>query len=153
MSPELEKAIWELTRRMQLLRILQQEQADEDLTERDAMILSLLNERSSMTVSKIAEAIPNASDSTISINITKLWREKQMVSKIISPQDKRTTVVALTDEGKKAIGAFNKQRTERFNKLFQALQVTDNEKELLLKIISRAVKFFDKYLELDKSTR
>ncbi|MBN2455444.1 MAG: winged helix DNA-binding protein [Sedimentisphaerales bacterium] len=153
MSTELEKAIWELTRRMRLLKILQQEAGEEDLTERDTMILGLLNERSSMTVSEVAAAIPNVSDSTISTNITRLWREKRMVSKTMSPQDQRTTVVALTDEGKKAIDAFNRQRTERFSKLFQALQVTDDEKELLLKIISRALKFFDKYLNLGKSTQ
>jgi DNA-binding MarR family transcriptional regulator len=115
------------------------------------MILRLLNERGKMTVSQIAAAEPNVSDSTISTNITKLWRDKQMVSKTISPENQRTTIVELTDKGKKAIEVVNKQRAERFKTLFQALEVTDDEKQVLLKILNRAIPFFDKHLGLDKT--
>jgi len=76
-----------------------------------------------------------------------------MVSKTISPENQRTTIVELTDKGKKAIELVNKQRTERFNTLFHALEVTDGEKDVLLKILNRAIPFFDKHLGFDKSTK
>jgi len=151
MGPDLEKAILEISLRMRLLKAMQEDESPSaGLTERDVTILRLLDERCKMTVSQIAAAEPNVSDSTISTNITKLWRDKQMVSKTISPENQRTTIVELTDKGKKAIEVVNKQRTERFKTLFQALEVTDDEKQVLLKILNRAIPFFDKHLGLDK---
>lgn len=153
MGPDLEKAILELSLKMRLLKAVQEENSpSENLTERDIMILQLLNERGKMSVSQIAAADPNASDSTISTNITKLWRDRNLVSKTISPKNQRTTIVELTEKGKKEIEIINKQRAERFNTLFHAINVTDDEKQVLLKIVKRAIPFFDKHLGFDKST-
>ena len=153
MGPDLEKAILEISLRMRLLRAMQEDKSySGELTERDVMILGLLSERAKMTVSEIAAADPNVSDSTISTTITKLWRDKQMVSKTISPENQRTTIVELTDKGKEAIEVVNKQRAERFRTLFHAIKVTDDEKQVLLKILARAIAFFDKHLGLDSST-
>ena len=151
MGPDLEKAILEITLRMRLLKAMQEEQSPSELTERDVMILELLSTQGKMTVSQIASASPNVSDSTISTNITKLWRDK-MLSKTISPDNQRTTNVELTEKGKNALEVVNKQRTERFNTLFHALEVTQEEKQVLLKIMARAITFFDKHLGLEKST-
>ena len=154
MGPNLEKAILELSLKMRLLKALQEDKSpSENLTERDVMILQLLNERDKMTVSQIAAADPSASDSTISTNITKLWRDKKLVSKTISPENQRTTIVELTDKGKKAIELANQQRAERFKTLFQAIEVTDDEKQVLLNILTRAIAFFDKHLGLNKNTK
>jgi len=140
MEPDLEKGIQEITLRMRLLRAMQEDgSSSEGLTERDVMILGLLGDRGRMSVSEIAAANPTVSDSTISTNITKLWREKKMVSKTISPK------------GRKAIEVVNKQRTERFKALFEAIKVTEQEKQVLIKVLTRATAFFDKYLGLDKS--
>ena len=137
MGPDLEKAILEISLRMRLLKAMQEDESHpEDLTERDVMILGLLNERGRMTVSQIAAADPNVSDSTISTNITKLWRDKQMVSKTISPENQRTTIVELTDKGSKAIELVNQQRAERFKTLFKAIEVTDDEREVFVRSIS-----------------
>ena len=76
MGPDLEKAILEISLRMRLLKAMQEDESPSaGLTERDVMILRLLNERGKMTVSQIAAAEPSVSDSTISTNITKLWRD------------------------------------------------------------------------------
>ena len=99
-----------------------------------------------MTVSGIVNAIPNATDSTISINVTKLWREKRMVSKTKNPENQRTTIVELTDTGKKTIEVYNKQKTERFKALFQAIEVNDEERVVLTNVLDRAIKFFEEYL-------
>lgn len=152
MGPDLEKGIREISLRMRLLRAMQEERShSDDLTERDVMILELLKEQGRMTVSQIAAAEPNVSDSTISTNVTRLWRDKKMVSKTIGPENQRITVVELTDKGKKAVELVNKHRAERFQALFEAIKVTDDEKQVLIKVLNRANTFFDKYLGLDKS--
>ncbi len=152
MGPDLAKAILDLSFRMRLLRAMQEEKSSSDcLTERDIMILDLLNSHSKMTISQISAAYPGVSNSTVSTTITKLWRDKKMVSKIISPENQRTTIVELTDKGKKAIELINKDRAERFRTLFESLNVSDQEKDVLLKVNLRAIAYFDKYLSLIKA--
>ena len=149
MGQDLENAIQELSLRMRLLKVIQEDKSHSDeLADRDVMILGLLNSRGKMTVSQIAAADANASDSTISTNITKLWRNKKMVSKTISPESQRVTIIELTDKGKKAFETVMKQRAERFKSLFKAIQVTDDEKQVLIDVCTRAVKFMDTHLGL-----
>ena len=101
MGPDLAKVMQELSSRMRHLKATQEDKASAgNLTERDLMILGMLNERGKMTVSQISAADPIASESTISTTITKLWRDKKMVTKTISPENQRTTIVELTDKGK-----------------------------------------------------
>jgi DNA-binding MarR family transcriptional regulator len=69
-----------------------------------------------------------------------------MVTKTISPENQRITIVDLTEKGKKAIETYKKQRSERFQTLFEAIKVTDEEKNVLLRVIGRAIPFFDKHL-------
>ena len=150
MGTDLEKAIMNLTLRMRLLKAVQEEKASSDtLSEREALILGLLGERGKMSISEIAASEPSASDSTISTTITRLWRNKKMVSKTINPQNQRVTIVELTEKGKKAIESLNEQRSERFRALFKAIGVTNEEEEILIRTTKRAVQFFDKFLGLD----
>ena len=154
MGPDLEKGIHEISLRMRLLRAMQQEKSYlEDLTERDERILGLLAERGRMTVSQIAAAEPNVSSSTISTGITRLWRDKKMLSKTVSPENQRTTIVELTEKGKQTVELINKQRAERFQLLFDAIKVTDDEKEVLIEVLNRAIAFFDKHLGLNKKRK
>ncbi len=154
MGPDLEKAIYEVSQRMRLLRAMQEDKTSaDDLSEREIMILGLLGQRGAMTVSQIAQANPSVSDSTISTSITKLWRNRKMVSKTISPQNQRTTIVDLTAKGTEAIETVNKQRTERFKTLFKAIEMTDKEKEVFLKVLNRAIGFFDKHLEIGSGSK
>jgi DNA-binding MarR family transcriptional regulator len=151
MRPELEKTIAEVTLRMRLMRALQEEQHPTvPLTEREIMILELLAQRGKMSISEIAASNPKISDSTISTSVTKLWRDKHLVSKTISPDNQRTTIVELTEAGKKVIETINKQRAERFKALFQALEMSDGETDVFINILNRMLPFFDKYLGLDK---
>ncbi|MDY6862254.1 MAG: winged helix DNA-binding protein [Thermodesulfobacteriota bacterium] len=154
MGHDLELAINKISFRMRLLRAMQEDNAYTDgLTERDIMILDLLNERGKMTVSEISSAGLNVSDSTISVNVSKLWREKQMVSKTISPENQRTTIVELTDKGRKAVETYRRQHAERFKTLFQAINVTDDEQGVLMQVLSRAIQYFDEYLGLNRANK
>ena len=128
MSQELGKAIQELSLRMRMLKAAQEDESNlEELTDRDIMILMLLNDKKKMTVSEITAADSTAGSSTISTAITRLWRDKKMVSKTISPESQRVTIVELTDKGAKAVETVIKQRSERFGSLLKAIQVTDDE--------------------------
>ena len=152
MGPDLENAIQQLSLRMRLIKAVQEDTSVSDnLSERDVLILDLLNQKGPMTVSEIALSNPNSSESTISTNITRLWRDKQMVSKTISPQNQRTTIVELTEKGRDAIKVFNWQQTARFKTLFDAINVTDEEKQILIRVIARAIPFFDKHLSGTKN--
>lgn len=146
MGPELEKAIQDLSLRMRLIRAAQEGDSPGNLTEREALILQQLLERKEMTVSEIAESWPNVSESTISMTLTRLWREKGFVSKTIKPDNQRITLVRLTDKGRDAIQKHLEQQTERFNALFHAINVTPDEKEVLIRICTRATEFLDGYL-------
>jgi DNA-binding MarR family transcriptional regulator len=117
MGPELEQAVHELALRMRMIRAIQEDAApDGALTEREALILHLLKERGRMTVTQIAEAWPNVSESTVSMTITKLWRKHGMVSKTISPENQRITHVELTDKGTAELENIFKQRSMRIMK-------------------------------------
>ena len=149
MGPELEKAILELSLRMRLIRFMQEEkQLLEELSERDILLLQLVAEHGTMTVSEISAAYPTVSESTISTSITKLWRDKGLVSKTISPENQRITLVELTDNGKNALAEVMKSRGRSYNALFHAIQVTEDEREVLIRICKRAVKYMDEHLGL-----
>jgi len=147
METVLENAIRQLSMRMRLLKIMQEDKSNTDeLTDRDIMILGLLNNRGKLTVSQIAAADPTASESTISTTITRLWRNKKMVSKTISPESQRVTIVELTEKGKKTLETIMEERSERFKSLLKAIHVTDEEKQVLVDVCNRAVEFMDKHL-------
>ena len=151
MGPALEKVIHEISLRMRLLRARQEDTGSESLTERETMLLELLNEHGQMTVSQIAASYPGVSESTISTGVTKLWRDK-LVSKTINPENQRVTIVELTEKGKKTLEIVKRQRAERFNTLFHAIKATENEKQVFIRVLTRAIAYFDEVLGLDKGT-
>lgn len=147
MRPKVAEAILGLSNRMMMMKAIQEGKTDSDtITEREFLILNLLDEKGKLTVSEIAEAEPDVSFSTISMDITRLWREKKMVTKTVDPDNQRSTIVELTEAGEKALEIRRKQREERFQKLYDALDTTKQEEEVLLKVINRAVQYFDNYL-------
>ena len=147
MGPELEKSVHELALRMRMIRAIQEEMAPAGaLTEREALILHLLKEREQMTVTQIAEAWPNVSESTISMTLTKLWRELGLVSKTISPENQRVTLVELTDKGRAELETIFKQRSQRIKALFDSINMTDEEKQVMISICQRGVKVLDQFL-------
>lgn len=142
MISNLGNAIEELTLRMRQIKASQQDVSSKPLTERDEMILVLLEEKGPLAVSQIADAVSIASFSTISMNITKLWRDK-MVSKTICPENQRVTIVELTEQGRHTAQLLKAQRADRFKMLLQALKLTNDETEVFVKVLTRAISFFD----------
>ena len=146
MSPDLAKAMRDLTFRMRLIKASQEVQVGRiSLNEREMLIVELLAQKGPMAVSQLSLAEPGASGSTISSTITRLWRNK-LVTKTISPENQRTTIIDLTDKGRKTIEGFNKQREERLQTFCEAISTTNGEEEIMLNIFNRAIKFLDERL-------
>jgi DNA-binding MarR family transcriptional regulator len=150
MGPELMNAILGLSRRMLTLKAMQEDDAlAEGIGEREIMIMNLLKERGTMSVSQIAKAVPNVSYSTISTDITRVWREKKMVTKTTDPDNQRVTLVALTDKGAKVVESVQRLRNERLGRLYQAMNTTRDEEEVIIRVSNRAINYFDKLLGLN----
>jgi DNA-binding MarR family transcriptional regulator len=151
MERELSKLMDELGLRMRLLRATQENGAGTaDLSERDILLLELLDSHGRMTVSEIGASYPHVSESTISTNITKLWREKKLVSKSINPDNQRITFVDITDKGREILKKVRQMRTERLATLFRAMEFSDEERQVMERLTSRAISFFDQYLRNER---
>ena len=136
-----------LSIRMQMLSLGDDNIAQtEDLTPRDLFILSLINEKNQVNVSEISSACPKLSNSTVSTILTKLWRQKGMISKNVNPDNQRETFIQLTDKGKETLDLYMKQRAERFRILLMALDLSESEEEVFIRILDRSIKFFDNQL-------
>lgn len=147
MGPELEKAINELGLRMRMLRAVQEDAAPEGaLTERETLFLQLIGEQGHLAVTQIASAFPNVSESTVSMTISKLWR-RGLVTKTISPENQRVTLVELTQKGADELNTFLKHRSQRLQALFDSINLTPIEKESLINICQRGVEVLDRVLD------
>jgi DNA-binding MarR family transcriptional regulator len=152
MGPTLEKAIHDLSLRMRLMRAVQEDQAGADaLSERETLILQQVAEQGPVSISQIAECWPNLSDSTISMTVTGLWRNRGLVTKTINPDNQRVTLVELSDKGRVELDKAMQQRRERFQALFDAMNVSDEEKQVLIRVCQRGVTYLDTLLGMDKS--
>jgi DNA-binding MarR family transcriptional regulator len=145
----LENLIDEISLRMRLLRAVEEPPFQiEDLTEREILFLELLNERDKMKVSEIALAYPKVAASTISMTLTRLWREKGLISKSIDPQDQRITTVELTTKGQGAVEKVKQGRRERFRVLIDALKLDEEESRCVGSVVNRAILHLDEHLAM-----
>ncbi len=152
MGPELEKATERFGLRMRLFRAAQEARLGEEeaITEREALLLELLLRREKMSISEISSAYPDLSESTVSTQVTKLWRDKKMVTKTIDPNNQRVTLVELTDKGRQTIENILGQQKDRMAMFFRAINVTEDEKKMLTNIFNRASDFMDQHLGILK---
>ena len=152
MENKIVNAISELSLRMRLIKSMQEDKSSSsNLTDRDMLLLEMVDKAGAMTVSQIAAVHPNVSESTISTLITRLWRDKKVVSKTICPENQRVTNVELTEKGKKELEVYAAHQSFRYKALLKAMQISDNEGQMLFEIMSRAVKVFDSHLAKDKA--
>lgn len=148
MGPDLEKAAQRIGLSMRLYQAAQEAKLgdEEEVNQREALLLELLLHKEQMSISEISAAYPGLSESTVSTQVTKLWRDKKMVTKTIDPENQRVTLVELTDKGRKTIENILEQRKERAVLFFHAIDVTEEEKKILANIFNRASDFIDEHL-------
>lgn len=149
----LEQLIDELDLRVRLLQAKKEASwRPGDLTEREALLLELLQSHGEMTVSQISALCSGAATSTTSITLTKLWRAG-LVSKVRDPENQRVTRVALTEKGQEALAKGKGKRRERYNAFIKALEVNDEEYTVLVSLLSRAVAHLDMVLTSSEEGR
>lgn len=145
MGPDLEKAINELSLRMRMMRAVQE--AETPLSERESLVLQLIGEQGRMAVTQVAAAWPNVSESTISMTLTKLWRGG-LVSKTTHPENQRITLVELTAEGHAQLESLCRARIQRMKILFDSIQLTPEEKQVIIDVCQRGVRYMDQFLDI-----
>ena len=104
-----------LRARLYIASKLSEENRVSDLSDREALILELIDTKGSMSISEISNFYPKVSNSTISTTVTKLWKEKKLVDKYILPENQRITTVSLTDEGRQVLGQIKRSQADIFN--------------------------------------
>jgi DNA-binding MarR family transcriptional regulator len=146
-----EMMIYDLAIRVRLFigSKLSEEKGVGDLSDREALLLELIDTRGSMSISEIINFYPKVSNSTISTTISKLWKEKKLVDKNILPENQRITTVNLTDEGRKLLGQIKKNQTEVFNTVAKSLRLSAEQIETFQQILENSIRFFDELLGLE----
>jgi DNA-binding MarR family transcriptional regulator len=146
-----EMMIYDLAIRVRLFigSKLSEEKGVGDLSDREALLLELIDTRGSMSISEISNFYPKVSNSTISTTISKLWKEKKLVDKNILPENQRITTVNLTDEGRKLLGQIKKNQTEVFNTVAKSLRLSAEQIETFQQILENSIRFFDELLGLE----
>jgi len=119
-----------------------------DLSEREALILELIGANGGMSIFEIGNFYPKASNSTISTTITRLWKNKNLVNKIILPENQRITTVNLTDKGRTVLEQIKKNQSDVFNTVTASLGLTVKQSESFQNILAHAVEYFDELLGL-----
>jgi len=140
-----------LTKRMLTMKAMQEKNSTNGLiSERELIILNLLREKGQTNVSEISAAEPSVSYSTISTDITRLWREKKLVQKTIDPANQRVTLVELTEKGRRIAEEMQGQRDVRLKKLYEAMNPNPDEEQIIIGVFDRAASYFDKLLVPDE---
>ncbi|UCD82247.1 MAG: MarR family transcriptional regulator [Desulfobacterales bacterium] len=145
-----EKMIYDMAFRVRLYIAskLSEENRVRDLSDREALILELIDTKGSMSISEISNFYPKVSNSTISTTVTKLWKEKKLVDKYILPENQRITTVSLTDEGRQVLGQIKRSQADIFNTVSKSLGLSVNQNESFRQILKSAISFFDDLLGL-----
>jgi DNA-binding MarR family transcriptional regulator len=86
------------------------------------------------------------------MTVTKLWKRK-LVTKTISPDNQRVTRVDLAEKGRAELAKVLQLRKERFQTLFKAIEVTDQEREVMVRVCQRGVGFLDHLLSLGRASK
>ena len=119
-----------------------------DLSDREALLLELIGTKGDMSISEICNFCPRVSNSTISTTITKLWKEKKLVDKIIMPENQRITTVRLTDKGCDILSQIKQKQSDVFTTVAKSLGLTAEQNESFRQILTSSIGFFDELLDL-----
>ncbi|MFH2059664.1 MAG: MarR family winged helix-turn-helix transcriptional regulator [Pseudomonadota bacterium] len=138
---ELERLINEISVKMRLLKIATETKTDGQYSEREILLLELIDANEKMTVSEITEQFNMVAKSIISSTISKFWRA-QLVNKDRDFGNQRIIHVSLTPKGKKLLNTIRKNQDERFSFLIKALKLNPEQKKMLEQILENAIKMF-----------
>lgn len=137
-----ERLLDEISVKMRLLKLAQETKSTERYSEREILLLELIDANNKMSISEITENFKVVSKSIISSTISNFWKTK-LVNKDKDFANQRITYVSLTPEGKKLLSEIREQQAERFSVLIDALGLTPEETKMMERILENAIKMFD----------
>lgn len=151
MDKSVEMLIYDMAFRVRLYRMLQEtENRALDLSDREIGLLEILSMKDRMSVSEIASLYPTVSSSTISNSITKLWKEKKLVNKMINPENQRVTIVSLNAKGTKFVEEIKKANSALYKTITASLNLSPEEEIIFRSILNKSIKYFDARLNLSQ---
>jgi len=144
---ELERLIDEISVRMRLLQVEQDTEDSGRYSEREILLLELIDANKKMSISEITTRFQIVGKSIISSTISNFWKA-QLVNKEKDFENQRITYVSLTTKGKKMLNTIRKHKDERFSILIKALNLNHEQKEMLEQILENAIKLLDKKIAI-----
>jgi DNA-binding MarR family transcriptional regulator len=142
----LERLIYEISLKMRLLKAIQTINDESGLSEREVLLLELIGSQKGMSISDIGKYFPGLAISTISGDISQLWKKRELVTKGINPDNERARVIELSDKGYKLLNDVEKKQAERFSILLKGLNVKGENRKILEQIIQDALLFIEEKL-------
>jgi DNA-binding MarR family transcriptional regulator len=139
---ELVRLIDKLSVRLRLLRIAQESKNTDQYSEREILLLELIDSKEKISILEITQNFNVLSKSIISSAISNFWKDK-LVNKEKDLENQRITYVSLTPKGKKILNTIRKHKDERFSILIKALNLSSEEKETIKQVLERALQSFD----------
>ena len=147
MAKNIETLIYEISLRVRLFMASKQAgNRVADLTDRECLVLELIGMRDNMNISEISKLCQPVSQSTISVTITRLWRDKKLVDKKILPENQRITVVSLTPAGKRVLDEIRKSQSEVYKTIADSLGLSAEQDESFKALIENAIQYFNDIL-------
>lgn len=149
---ETEALFDEMNLRIRMFRAMQKVgKCENDISDRELLLLEHLSKKKKMSVSEIANTCPMVSGSTISTTITKLWKDKELVAKIKDPDNQRVTTVVLTPKGLSALDEIRKKRAEVYKTVLDLIAMDKEEEEVFKNIMKRVIRYFDSMQEMEEA--
>ncbi len=138
----LEHLINDISVRVRLIKAAQEAKNEFEYSEREILLLELLEAKGKMNITELSEAYQVVGTSIISATITKLWKKK-IVAKEKDFDNQRITYVSLTQKGKQVLLEIIKNKSERFKILIEALNLDNEQRRILEEILKKAVGLLD----------
>lgn len=144
MKMTIEMLIYEMAFRVRVFRMSQgTEKRFGKLTDRDMLLLEILNVNDNARISDICKLYPIVSSSTISNSISRLWKEHRLVDKKINPNNQRETTVSLTAKGKKVIEEIKQSHIKVYKTISESLNLTEDEEQVFRDALRKGIDYFD----------
>ena len=146
---EIVELINKLSILMQLYKVASESENKKQYSEREILLLELINTENKLSISGISEKFPVIGKSILSSTISDFWKNG-LVNKERDFENQRITNVSLTKKGQKLLETIRKKKSERFDFLTKSLALTLEEEKVVKIILERAIESLDEKLTQNK---
>ena len=146
MENNMEELIAQLALRVRLFRDSRgKEPSVKGLSERELSFLEYIDMKGDTSFSILSSFFKNISASTVSNTMKKLYKKGLIIRKE-DPEDLRTIIISITEEGTRILEQIKKERMHIFEMIVLALKLEEVEERVLYKVIPKAIRNFDEWI-------